>query len=136
MRFPDSKNIPFSVICLLLCAVAFTMVSCKKNKPRRGLYWAEFYLADSVGVMQTRYDHSITVEQPSETSVYINGAMLQKNGNSISGNMGHTPAFSDVTGLSITAKWKNKGGNYTIEGDFLGAAQSKVYAGTFKMGSY
>lgn len=110
--------------------------SCSKDKPRKGLYWGEFYTTDSTGTNIVRYDHNMHVDRPTETSVTINGATLQKNGNAITGLMGFTPAFPTIPSLTVDAKWKNKGGNYRIEGEFTGFDNLFVFSGNFIMESY
>lgn len=100
------------------------------------MYWGEFYTKDTLGANLTRYDHAITVDEPSENSVNINGYTLEKKGNSISGQMGYTPAFPLAIAVTIDGKWKNKNGDYKIEGDFSAVGHSVSYFGSFKMGSY
>ena len=121
---------------LILALSVMVIASCTKNKPRRGLYWGEFYTQDTLGNSIVRYDNAIQVEDPTEQSVNINGSSLEKSGNAIKGNMGYTPAFPTAMSVFLDGKWKNKNGNYKIEGSFTAVGQSTPYYGTFKMGSY
>lgn len=100
------------------------------------MYWGEFYTVDTAGVSIIKYDNAMTVDQPTENSVNINGSSLEKNGNQINGQMGYTPVFPSANSIIIDAKWKSKNGYYTIEGDFSAVGQTISYFGTFKMGSY
>lgn len=130
-----SAKTTFGILTLVIL-IACCTVACKKNMPRRGLYWGEFYTQDSAGAAITKYDHSIQIDEVSESSVSINGAKLEKNGNSIKGPMGYTPAFPASVAITLDGKWKNKNGYYTITGNFSAVGNLVNYFGTFKMGSY
>ena len=84
----------------------------------------------------TRGDSGITVDEPTESSLRINGYVLTKNGNKLTGEIGQTKAFTNVSSLTIDASWKKKGGYYKIEGSFGAIAQPDNFYGTFRMESY
>jgi len=110
--------------------------ACDKDRPRRGLYWGEFYATDSLGSPYVRYDHSIDISDPSESTLTINGAVLEKKGKTINGRMGFTKAFPNSVGLVLSGKWRVKNGYYIIDGDFNTTEPTAIVFGTFRMGSY
>jgi len=121
----------FALITLLLLFSA-----CDKDRPRRGLYWGEFYANDSTGAPYVRYDHSINISDPSESTLTINGSVLDKKGKAVNGQMGFTKAFPNSAGLVLSGKWRVKNGYYIIDGDFNTTGPTSIIFGTFKMGSY
>jgi hypothetical protein len=111
-------------------------VGCDKDRPRKGLYWGEFYATDSLGSSYVRYDHSINISDPSESALTINGSVLGKKGKTINGQMGFTKAFNNSDGLVLSGKWRVKNGYYIIDGDFNTTGPTAIVFGTFRMGSY
>eukprot|EP01034_Spumella_vulgaris_P011515 gene11515-14652_t len=92
---------------------------CVKEKPRAGLYWAEFYTVDGNGFNTTLYDSGVEVTNPTDASITINGSTLSKKGNNVTGSIGQMDPFAlTSTGLVINGTWKRKGGYYRITGDY------------------
>lgn len=125
------KSVLFGLGVLLLFA------GCAKEKPRAGLYWAEFYTTDDKGLNVTKADSGVRIDSPTESSLSINGSLLQKNGNQITGTVAQTKAFNLTTGgLTLDGTWKQKGAYYKINGNFTAYTVTGISAGTFRMESY
>lgn len=125
------KTLFIAIVSLLLLA------GCVKEKPRAGLYWAEFYTVDSNGFNVTLYDSGVQVSDPTESSISINGSTVSKKGNHVSGTISQIKAFTLTgAGLVIDGTWKRKGGYYKINGDYTAFTTSGESYGTFRMESY
>lgn len=118
-------------------SILFLFSGCVKEKPRAGLYWAEFYTTDSNGFNVTLYDSGVEVTNPTDASITINGSTLSKKGNNVTGSIAQIDAFAlTAAGLVINGTWKRKGGYYRITGDYTAFTTGGENFGTFHMESY
>lgn len=125
------KRLFAGIVMLLL------LTGCVKEKPRAGLYWAEFYTVDSNGFNVTLYDSRVEVSNPTDASITINGSTLSKKGTNVTGSIGQMDPFAlTASGLVINGTWKRKGGYYRITGDYTAFTTGGENSGTFHMESY
>lgn len=124
-----------TVLAGIVVLLLFT--GCVKEKPRAGLYWAEFYTVDSNNLNVTLYDSGVQVTDPTESSISINGSVLSKKGSNVLGTIAQIKPFHLTSaGMVVNATWKRKGGYYKITGDYTAFTTTGDNFGTFRMESY
>lgn len=109
------------------------LVSCAPDDgPAPGTYFGKFHIKQEGAPDYDQSDNHILIQEPTATSIKINGEILSKKGYRIKGRMGNTTAVLSID-LFIDAKWRKKGGSYEIHGTFTAPTQSSSLTGTFEM---
>ena len=112
----------------------FTLLSCNKEKPEAGMYFAVFTYNNPPSLVKSA---NVKVDSPDKNSIIIANNLCNKNGKNITAENIYIPGIGSY--LSLNGKWKKKSGHYLIAGtfnqiDYQGGNQYE-YNGSFEIKS-
>lgn len=104
------------IVNILILSMA--LISCHKNSPKPGKYWAVFTgTAEVTGAVSTEIGY-ITISETTKDAFYIGDAKVDKFGKNVIGEIGEV---GNLAGIKIKGVCQKKKGKYYITGTYKAA---------------